>query len=76
MPPPKHLPTPKALLCFAIAYALIPFDLTPDFIPFLGWIDDLFLVAVPIGFAIKLVPVDIVGKCRGANPPLALDSGS
>jgi uncharacterized membrane protein YkvA (DUF1232 family) len=56
---------PKALLWFAIGYALVPFDL----IPVLGWLDDLIFVAVPIAIAIKLVPADIRAGCRAAHPP-------
>ncbi|MDA0799719.1 MAG: YkvA family protein [Chloroflexi bacterium] len=72
--PPHASPLPKALLWFAIAYALMPFDLIPDFIPLLGWLDDLVFVAVPIAIAIKLVPADIIAECRAANPPPALNS--
>jgi uncharacterized membrane protein YkvA (DUF1232 family) len=60
---------PKALLWFAVGYALVPFDLVPDFIPVLGWLDDLIFVAVPIAIAIKLVPADILVGCRAAHPP-------
>jgi uncharacterized membrane protein YkvA (DUF1232 family) len=66
---PRTGRVPKALLWFAIGYALMPFDLIPDFIPILGWLDDLILVAVPIVIAIKLVPADILAECRAANPP-------
>ncbi len=71
---PRTRRLPKALLWFAIAYALMPFDLIPDFIPLLGWMDDLIFVAVPIAIAIKLVPADIIAECRAANPPPALNS--
>jgi uncharacterized membrane protein YkvA (DUF1232 family) len=54
----------KGLLWFGMAYALIPFDLIPDFIPVLGWLDDLLFVAVPIAIAIKIVPRVIVAEAR------------
>ena len=57
----------KGLLWFGIAYALIPFDLIPDFIPVLGWLDDLLFVAVPIALAIKIVPRAIVADARNAQ---------
>ncbi len=63
----KHPRTPwyaKALLGFAILYALMPFDLIPDFIPVLGLLDDLLLVAVPISLALKLVRRDVIRECR------------
>jgi uncharacterized membrane protein YkvA (DUF1232 family) len=56
----------KGLLWFGVAYALIPFDLIPDFIPVLGWVDDLLFVAVPIAIAIKIVPRVIVAEAREA----------
>jgi uncharacterized membrane protein YkvA (DUF1232 family) len=71
---PRTRRLPKALLWFAIAYALMPFDLIPDFIPLLGWADDHLFVAIPIAIAIKLVPADIIAECRAANPSPALDS--
>jgi uncharacterized membrane protein YkvA (DUF1232 family) len=71
---PRTRRLPKALLWFAIAYAVMPFDLIPDFMPLLGWADDLLFVAVPIAIAIKLVPADIIAECRAGHPPLALDS--
>jgi uncharacterized membrane protein YkvA (DUF1232 family) len=38
----------KALVAGAIAYVLLPVDLVPDFIPFMGLVDDLFLVATTV----------------------------
>ena len=65
----KHPRTPRAskvLLWFALVYAAIPFDIIPDFIPILGWLDDLVLVAIPIALAIKLVPDGVIAQCREA----------
>lgn len=54
----------KALLGFAVAYLLVPFDLIPDFIPVLGWLDDVILAGVPIALAARLVPPDVLAECR------------
>jgi uncharacterized membrane protein YkvA (DUF1232 family) len=47
-----------------VAYALSPIDLIPDFIPVLGYLDDLVLVPLGILLAIKLVPADVMALCR------------
>ncbi|MDA1036305.1 MAG: DUF1232 domain-containing protein [Chloroflexi bacterium] len=65
----KHPRTPRVsrwLLWFALVYAAMPFDLIPDFIPILGWLDDLVLVAIPIAIAIKFVPTGVIAECREA----------
>ncbi|MBN9464924.1 MAG: DUF1232 domain-containing protein [Brevundimonas sp.] len=46
------------------AYALSPIDLIPDFIPVLGYLDDLVLVPVGIWLAVKLIPIDLVAELR------------
>lgn len=53
-----HPDTPwkvKGILAIAVLYLLSPFDLIPDWIVGLGWIDDLALVSLLVGLAIKLV---------------------
>ena len=47
---------PKIILAVTVAYALSPIDLIPDFIPFLGQLDDLILVPLGIALAVRLVP--------------------
>ena len=54
----------KALIAVIIAYALSPVDLIPDFIPVLGYLDDLILVPVGIYLALKLVPAEILEEHR------------
>lgn len=62
----------KALLGFGIAYAAMPFDLVPDFIPVVGWLDDVVLVGVPIALGVRLVPRQVLAEAREAVA-LALD---
>jgi uncharacterized membrane protein YkvA (DUF1232 family) len=54
----------KCLALIVVGYALSPIDLIPDFIPVLGYVDDLILV--PLGFmlVIRLIPADVLAECR------------
>ena len=54
----------KALAATVIAYAVSPIDLIPDFIPVLGYLDDLILIPAGIALVIKLVPGDVLADCR------------
>lgn len=47
-----------------VAYAFSPIDLIPDFIPVLGYLDDLVLVPLGVLLAIKLVPAEVMTECR------------
>src|SRR5262245_10591331 len=55
---------PKALCVFTVAYALSPIDLIPDFIPVLGYLDEVFLLPAFIWLAVRLVPADVLQACR------------
>jgi uncharacterized membrane protein YkvA (DUF1232 family) len=46
------------------AYALSPIDLIPDFIPVLGYLDDLIIVPLGILLAVRLVPPDLMAEFR------------
>ena len=48
----------------AVAYALSPIDLIPDFIPVLGYLDDLIIVPTLIWIVLKLIPVDVMSVAR------------
>lgn len=48
------------------AYALSPIDLIPDFIPVIGYLDDLVIVPAGILLAVKLVPPDLMAEFRAA----------
>ena len=63
----KKKETPIIAKIFAgitICYALSPIDLIPDFIPFLGYLDDVLLLPILIAITIKFIPQDIINKCR------------
>ena len=54
----------KVLAFCVLGYALSPIDLIPDFIPILGYLDDLVLVPLGIYFAIKLIPRELWADCQ------------
>ena len=54
----------KILAGVTILYALSPIDLIPDFIPVLGYIDDLIVLPALIALTIKLIPKEIFEQCR------------
>ncbi|MBM3358882.1 MAG: DUF1232 domain-containing protein [Betaproteobacteria bacterium] len=63
----RHPRTPLAARLVAlavIAYAASPIDLIPDFIPVLGYLDDLILLPAGIYLAVRLVPGDVLAECR------------
>ncbi len=47
-----------------VAYAFSPIDLIPDFIPVLGYLDDLVLVPLGIVLALKMIPQPVMAECR------------
>jgi hypothetical protein len=54
----------KALAAGVVAYAFSPIDLIPDFIPVLGYVDDLLLVPLGIALVVRLVPPEVMAECR------------
>jgi uncharacterized membrane protein YkvA (DUF1232 family) len=54
----------KLLGAGIVAYAVSPIDLIPDFVPVLGYVDDLILIRAGIGLAIRLVPDSVLADCR------------
>jgi|GEM_PF-1917383 len=54
----------KALAAAVAGYALSPVDLIPDFIPVLGWLDDLILVPAGLWLVVKMIPPDVWEDCR------------
>ncbi len=54
----------KILAGVVVAYAFSPIDLIPDFIPVLGYLDDLILVPLGIYFTIRLIPPPVLADAR------------
>jgi uncharacterized membrane protein YkvA (DUF1232 family) len=54
----------KLLALIVVAYALSPIDLIPDFIPVLGYLDDLVLIPLGLTLVIRLIPEDVLAECR------------
>jgi uncharacterized membrane protein YkvA (DUF1232 family) len=54
----------KALGVLVTAYAFSPIDLIPDFIPVLGYLDDLVLIPAGIALTIKLIPAEVMAAAR------------
>lgn len=54
----------KIFIGLTISYALSPIDLIPDFIPILGYLDDLIILPVLITISIKLIPKNVTNDCR------------
>ncbi len=63
----RHPATPwyaKLLVAGIVAYAFSPIDLIPDFVPILGYVDDLILIPIGIALAMKLIPPPVMAECR------------
>lgn len=54
----------KAVCACTVGYALSPIDLIPDFIPVIGYLDDLIIVPAGLALAISLIPEDVMRDCR------------
>ncbi len=56
----------RAFAALVVAYAFSPIDLIPDFIPVLGYLDDLVLVPLGVWLALKMVPPQVMADCQAA----------
>jgi uncharacterized membrane protein YkvA (DUF1232 family) len=54
----------KLLVAGIVAYAFSTIDLIPDFVPVLGYLDDLILIPLGISLAMKMVPPTVLAECR------------
>lgn len=66
----KHPDIPwyaRALAAVITAYALSPIDLIPDFIPVIGYLDDLIIVPAGVWLLLKIVPEHVLIECRAES---------
>ena len=54
----------RLLAACVVAYAFSPIDLIPDFIPILGYLDDLVLVPLGIALVLRMIPAPVMAECR------------
>ena len=55
----------RIVVAAVVAYALSPIDLIPDFIPILGYLDDLILLPLGVYLALRLIPENVLSENRG-----------
>ena len=54
----------KLFAAGVVGYALSPIDLIPDFIPVLGYLDDLVIIPVGVALALRMIPEPVMEECR------------
>lgn len=54
----------KVFSAVVVAYALSPIDLVPDFVPVLGYLDDLILIPAGVTLALKMIPAEVMAEAR------------
>jgi uncharacterized membrane protein YkvA (DUF1232 family) len=65
----------KVYVACIVGYAFSPIDLIPDFIPILGYIDDLILLPIGIMLALRMIPSHVLAECR-LEAKKAFENGS
>ena len=54
----------KVFAAITVVYALSPVDLVPDFVPVLGYLDDVILLPALVALTVKFIPKDVFARCR------------
>lgn len=75
----SHPATPwyaKAMGGFVVAYALSPIDLIPDFIPVLGYLDDVILLPILIWLTVRMLPPEVLAESRLKAEQWIADQGA
>ena len=65
----------KGLAIAVAAYALSPIDLIPDFIPIIGYLDDLIIVPLGIALVVRMIPPDVMAEHRALADSRSRPSG-
>lgn len=63
----------KALIFFVVAHTFSPIDLIPDFIPVLGYLDDLIITPGGIWLAVRLIPPEVLEEARATAATRGVD---
>lgn len=66
----------KILIFFVIAHTFSPIDLIPDFIPVLGYLDDLIITPGGLWLAVRLIPPDVMREARTVAATIDIDRGT
>jgi uncharacterized membrane protein YkvA (DUF1232 family) len=65
----------KALVFFVVAHTFSPIDLIPDFIPVLGYLDDLIITPLGIALAVRLIPAEVLAEARATVVTQGVERG-
>ena len=63
----------RALIFFVVAHTFSPIDLIPDFIPVLGYLDDLIITPGGIWLAVRLIPPEVLAEARATAATREID---
>jgi uncharacterized membrane protein YkvA (DUF1232 family) len=63
----------KALIFFVVAHTFSPIDLIPDFIPILGYLDDLIITPGGIWLAVRMIPPEVLAEARATAATRGID---
>jgi uncharacterized membrane protein YkvA (DUF1232 family) len=65
----------KALIFFVVAHTFSPIDLIPDFIPILGYLDDLIITPGGLWLVVRLIPPEVLAEARSAAAAREVEKG-